>query len=233
MHINFMEQAFAMKHNQIIVFLVLIFAGAFLTSCASVSTMQTAGTVPEGEVRWAIASTGTGGNGETKASADPNFEAAVRYGATENFDIGLKVNFLGAQIGAKYQFLRGEFDLSLGLEAGYQWVRTNGTESPSTHVVEFHLPLLMEYHFNPYVGLAFGPKFMGLLMYDQDPREDIWQNDNSGLYVGLMIGLPLRLTDGIWFQPEFNIYGNAYDKAGNSFSNCIWQAGVAVFFGGL
>lgn len=223
-----------MKHHQIIVGLLLVLAGVLFTSCASVSTMQTAGTVPEGEIRWAIASTGTGGNGETKASADPNFEAAIRYGVAENFDIGLKVNFLGAQAGAKYQFMRGEFDLSLGLEAGYQWVRTNGTEKPSSHVIEFHLPLLMEYHFNPYVGLMFGPKLLGLVMFNQDDgREDIWQNDHSGLYVGLAIGLPLRLTEGIWFQPEFNIYGNAYDKAGNAFNNCIWQAGVSVFFGGL
>ena len=222
-----------MRHHHIMVFLLLVLACAMFTSCASVSTMQTAGTVPEGEIRWAIASTGTGGSGETKASADPNFEAAVRYGAAENLDIGLKVNFLGAQAGVKYQFLRGDFDLSLGFEAGYQWVRTNGTEKPSTHVIELHLPLLMEYHFNPYVGLMFGPKLLGLVRFDQDAREDIWQKDNSGLYVGLALGLPLRLTDGIWFQPEFNIYGNAYDKAGNTFNNCIWQAGVSVFFGGL
>ena len=82
--------------------------------------------------------------------------------------------------------------------------------------------------------MAMGVLLSGLVMFNQDDgREDIWQNDNSGLYVGLAIGLPLRLTEGIWFQPEFNIYGNAYDKAGNAFNNCIWQAGVSVFFGGL
>lgn len=220
-----------MKNTRLLTLLFLALSALMMSSCASVSTMQTAGTVPEGEVRWAIATTGTGGNGDTKPSADPNFEAAVRYGVSENADIGLKINFLGAQIGAKYQFLRGDFDLSMGLEAGYQWVRSSGTEDPSSHVLEFQLPILMEYHFNPYVGLAFGPKFMGVYVVETDTREDIWQN--SGFYVGLMIGLPLRLTEGIWFQPEFNIYGNAYDEAENSFTTTIWQIGVSVFFGGL
>ncbi len=214
------------------VLLAVVFSG-----CASVTTMQTAGVVPEGEVRWAIAATGTGGEGDTVPSADPNFEAAVRYGVAENFDIGLKINFLGAQFGAKYQFLRGDFDLSLGLEAGYQWVRTSGMDDPSSHLIELQLPLLMEYHFNPYVGLSFGPKLLGIADVHTDDRSDVW--DYSGLYVGLMIGLPLRLTDGIWFQPEFNIFSNAYakskltDKDRDCFSAVIWQAGVSVFFGGL
>lgn len=222
---------FVMKKSQALSLFLVILATLLFTGCASVSTMQTAGVVPEGEIRWAIASTGTGGEGDTKPSADPNFEASVRYGVAENVDIGLKLNFLGAQLGAKYQFLRGNFDLALDLEVGYQWVRTSGTDDPSSHVLEFQLPLLMEYHFNPYVGLSFGPKLLGIYVPKTDDREDIWKN--SGFYVGLMIGLPLRLTDGIWFQPEFNIYSNAYDEAENSFSTVLWQAGVSVFFGGL
>lgn len=220
-----------MKISQVLSLFFMVLLAFGFSSCASVSTMQTAGVVPEGEVRWAIASTGTGGAGDTKPSADPNFEAAVRYGVAPNTDIGLKINFLGAQLGAKYQFLKGDFDLSLGLEAGYQWVRSGATDAPSSHVLQFQLPLLMEYHFNPYVGLSFGPKFLGLYVAETDLREDIW--NNSGLYAGIMIGLPLRLTDGIWFQPEFNIYTNLYDEADNYFSTVMWQAGVSVFFGGL
>ena len=163
--------------------------------------------------------------------ADPNFEAAMRYGFAENWDFGVKINFLGAQLGVKYQPVKGDFDLGIGLEAGYQWVRSNGLDNPSSHLIQFQLPILMEYHFNPYVGLSFGPKFLGLLVAETDERADIWAD--SGFYVGLMIGLPLRLTDGIWFQPEFNVYANAYDEAENSFSTVLWQAGVSVFFGGL
>ena len=217
--------------KKITIILGVALSALFANACASVATMQTAGTVPEGEVRWAIASTGTGGNGDAKPTADPNFEAAVRYGVTDRIDAGLKINFLGAQIGAKYQALRGEFDLSIGLEAGYQWVRTSGTNDPSGHVFNLQLPVLMEYHFNPYIGLAFGPKLLGVIVAETDKREDIW--NDSGFYVGVMIGLPLRLTDGIWFQPEFNVYTNAYDGAENYFTNILWQAGVSVFFGGL
>ena len=218
-------------NKSVVLYFLLIMLSFGLASCASVSTMQTAGVVPEGEVRWAIASTGTGSDGDTQAMEDPNFEAAMRYGFAENWDFGVKINFLGAQLGVKYQPVKGDFDLGIGLEAGYQWVRSNGLDNPSSHLIQFQLPILMEYHFNPYVGLSFGPKFLGLLVAETDERADIWAD--SGFYVGLMIGLPLRLTDGIWFQPEFNVYANAYDEAENSFSTVLWQAGVSVFFGGL
>lgn len=229
---------------------IALSAALLATSCASVSTMQTPGVVPQGEVRWAISSSAAGADGDVQASADPNFEASVRYGAAENFDLGLKLNFAGAGVGIKYQFVRGDFDLALGLEAAYQYVRTSGTDKPASHVVVAQIPLLMEYHFNPYVGLAFGPKILGLYNSEIDnkstttdeggnevtietKRTDIWGNERSGLYVGLMVGLPLRLTEGIWFMPEINVYANAYDKAKDSFTNALWQASVSVFFGGL
>lgn len=234
---------------RLFLFIALIIA-LFATACASVSTMQTPGVVPQGEVRWAISSSAAGADGDVQASADPNFEASVRYGAAENLDMGLKINFAGAALGVKYQFLKGDFDLALGLEAGYQYVRTSGTDKPASHVVVGQIPLLMEYHFNPYVGLAFGPKILGLYNAEIDNeqkttdadgneitlktnRADIWGNERSGLYVGLMVGLPLRLTEGIWFMPEINVYANAYDKAKDSFTNALWQASVSVFFGGL
>lgn len=208
--------------------LLLLFLSLGFVSCASVSTMQTPGVVPEGEYRWALSASAAGGDGDAKASVDPNLEASFRYGIAEHVDIGLKINFLGAQLGAKYQFLSGDFDLALGLEVGYQWVRSFGNEDPSSHVLAFQMPLLMEYHFNPYVGLAFGPKVLGIYVAKTDERDDIW--GNSGLYLGLMLGLPLRLTKGIWFMPEINVYAPAYDEDKNSFNNVLWQASVSVFF---
>ena len=207
-----------------------------LNACASMSTMQTAGVVPEGEVRWAIATSGTGADGEhVAASAEPNFEAAVRYGVAENVDVGLKLSLLGVQVGGKYQMMRGDFDLSVGAEAGYQWLKSKDTggdpDDPSTHLITIQVPVLMEYHFNPYVGLAFGPKLAAVLPVKTDNRSDIWHD--KGFYIGWMMGLPLRLTTGVWFQPEFNIYTNAYDESKHYFSNALWQAGVSVFFGGL
>ena len=223
------------KHQALSIFLMFLLALMF-NACASVSTMQTAAVVPEGELRWAMASTATGTDGEqVSAKAEPNFEVGVRYGVAENVDIGLKLNFLGAQLGAKYQIMNGDFDLSIGLEAGYQWLKSKDTgddpDDPSTHAIILQLPLLMEYHFNPYVGLAFGPKLAGLVIAHTDNRTDLWQN--SGFYGGLMLGLPLRLTSGVWFMPEFNIYTNFYDESEGYFDKVIWHAGISVFFGGL
>ena len=62
-----------MSKNTLISLLFLLLSAFALSSCASVSTMQTAAVVPEGEIRWAIASTGTGSDGDTQAMADPNF----------------------------------------------------------------------------------------------------------------------------------------------------------------
>jgi len=214
------------------IFLLLSLIAALMSvSCASVSTMQTPGVVPQGEVRWAMSVSGAGGDGGVASSADPNFEAAVRYGLADSVDVGLKLSLLGAQVGAKYQFLQGDFDLAIGLEAGYQWIRISRDEPINSHVLAFQLPLMMEYHFNPYVGLAFGPKLLGVYVAKTDERADIW--GRSGFYAGLFVGLPLRLTEGIWFMPEVNIFSNVYDEAKKSFSNVLWQASVSVFFGGL
>lgn len=223
------------KQHILSIFLMFLIAMLF-NACASVSTVQTAAVVPEGEFRWAIASTGTGTDGENvNSSAEPNFEVALRYGVAPNVDVGVKLDFLGAQFGAKYQILNGDFDLSVGLEAGYQWLKSKDTggdpDDPSTHIIALQLPVLMEYHFNPYVGLSFGPKLLGLIAAKSDDRPDLW--DDSGFYGGLMIGLPLRLTTGVWFMPEFNIYTNFYDASDGYFDRVLWQAGVSVFFGGL
>lgn len=229
--VRFDQKEQDMSKNKLLSLFFLLLSAFALTSCASVSTMQTAAVVPEGEIRWAIASTGTGSDGDTLAMADPNFEASMRYGFAQDWDLGLKIDLLGAQFGIKYQPVAGEFDLGIGLELGYQWVRTNGLDDPSAHVLSAQLPILMEYHFNPYVGLAFGPKILGIYVPESDSRGDMW--GYSGLYTGIMVGLPLRLTDGIWFQPEINVYANAYDERENSFSTVLWHAGVSVFFGGL
>ncbi|MFA5623492.1 MAG: hypothetical protein WC966_00330 [Bradymonadales bacterium] len=191
--------------------------------------MQLPATVEKGEIQWAINASGAGGDGKnTSASTDPNFEAAIRYGVADNFDIGLKLNFLGAQIGAKYQLLRGNFDLSLGLEAGYQWVRTGGMDDPSSHVLSFQLPVYMEYHINPFVGISFGPKFLGIYVPKTDERTEIW--GSSAFYTGLMLGLPLRLAPGITLLPEVNVYASIVDENKDVFKAVLWQAGASVIF---
>ena len=116
------------KHHILSLGFLIFLLSMLLSSCASVSTMQTPGVVPEGDLRWSIATSGTGSDGEhVSSTAEPNFEGGVRYGVAENVDIGLKLDFLGAQIGAKYQFLKGNFDLALDLEVGYQWLKSKDT----------------------------------------------------------------------------------------------------------
>lgn len=218
-------------HNTSVRCLTMLFGFCVfvLSSCASVSTMQLAQTAPEGSLHWAINASGAGGDGKAvSASTDPNFEASVRYGVLDNFDIGLKLNFLGAQLGAKYQFLSGTFDMSVGLEAGYQWVRTGGMDDPSSHVLSFQLPIYMEYHFNPYIGLSFGPKFLGIYVPESDERSEIW--GKSAFYTGIMLGLPLRIAPGIILVPEINIYASVVDENKDVFKALLWQAGAAVIF---
>ena len=228
-----------MKKTPFVLFIALLLACLF-SGCASVSTLQVPGTVPKGEVRYGLNVSATGGTGDADSSTDPNFEASFRWGIVDHFDLGLKINLLGAQIGAKYQFLEGNFDLALGLELGYQYVLVGGTEDPKTHLLAAQLPLLMEYHFNEYVGLAFGPKFLGVYAIqvevrdDKDeiiPRTDIW--GKSGFYAGFMLGLPLRLVHGMWIMPEINFYTSVVDEDKNIFNNFLWQAGVSVYFGSV
>ncbi len=208
----------------------LFVAVAAASGCASFSAMQTAHTVAEGEVRYAVSLQGVGGGGAPLSSFEPGVEGSVRYGIAEDWDVGLKLHLLGAQAGAKVQLMRGDFDLALALEGGYGWVWSAGIDAPRSHVLVVRLPLLMEQHLHEIVGLTFGPELSGVWAVAGAERGDVY--GDTALYGGGRLGVVLRLLSNLWLMPE--VMGQVSLVGGDSFgSNIIWQGGMTFFFGAL
>src|SRR6185436_17269080 len=104
-------------------------ASLVLAGCPSLSTLQTPRTVPQGQVRFGLGLEGVGiktasrtSNGTNFPATSvtlPQFEFSTRYGLTDNLDIGGKLYFFGAELGLKYQPVRGDLDLAIAPAASY------------------------------------------------------------------------------------------------------------------
>ena len=89
------------------------------TGCPSLSTLQTPRTVPKGQVRFAFAPEVVGAHTTGDTATAPQTEFAIRYGVSDDIDIGAKLYLLGAEFGAKFMLLRGGLDLAVAPSASY------------------------------------------------------------------------------------------------------------------
>lgn len=212
-------------------------ATAFLNvGCPSLSTLQTPRTVPEGEVRFAVGAETVGLAAEGDAVTFPQVEFGARYGVAENFDVGAKIYLLGAEIGMKWQFLRGGFDMAVAPAISFaSFSASDGSGGSSTvSFLYLHLPFLMGANLSDRVTLSFGPKFMYALIFGDvtSSTGDADFDAVSGLFGGLYLGLPIRLGSAFWIAPEINVYTNLVNDGGDSFTVAIWQGGLGFYFGG-
>jgi hypothetical protein len=144
-----------------------------LTGCPSLSTMQTPRTVPQGQVRFGLGfeavgiktaartDSSTGTTTPSESVTFPQFELTLRYGVTDNLDIGGKLYLIGAEAGFKYQFLRGPLDVAIAPAASYISIgSSSGDTSSSVSATYLHLPVLFGFNLNDNVAISFGPKFL-------------------------------------------------------------------------
>ena len=144
-----------------------------LAGCPSLSTLQTPRTVPQGEVRFGLGfeavgiktaahtDSATGTTTPSQSVTFPQFEFTARYGLTDNIDIGGKLYLIGAELGLKYQFLRGPLDVAIAPAASYiSFGSSNDSSSSSISATYLHLPLLFGLNLNENFALSFGPKLL-------------------------------------------------------------------------
>ncbi len=212
-----------------------------LAGCPSLSTMQTPRTVPQGQVRLGLGfealgiktASHTDSTGQTVPGESltlPQFEFAARYGLTDNMDIGGKLYFFGAELGLKYQFLRGPLDVAIAPAASYISIgsSSNGS-SGSISATYLHLPVLFGFNLNENVVLSFGPKFLYTIA--SVTTSDSSSNDRSsaatsGLWLGGYVSLPLKVGHAFWIAPEINVYRPLKEDV------LLYQGGLALLFGG-
>jgi hypothetical protein len=210
-----------------------------LAGCASFSTMQTPSTVPKGEVRLGFSAEqvrfSTGDVGVTL----PQIEVGVRYGLTDDVDVGGKVYLAGAEAGLKFQFLRGPLDVAIAPAVSYMSMgSTNSTtnsdgvttsSSAGVSLIGLHAPLLIGVNLTDKVTIGFGPKFLYLIGSATARAGGEENSGTEGLaFMGGFVNLPIRIGKAVWLAPEIN----AYKPMGESVAGLIWQGGVAFLFGG-
>ncbi len=211
-----------------------------LAGCPSLSTMQTPRTVPQGQVRLGLGfealgiktAAHTDSNGQSVPGESitlPQFEFAARYGLTDNLDIGGKLYFFGAELGLKYQFLRGPLDVAIAPAASYISIgsSSNGS-SGSISATYLHLPVLFGLNLNENVVLSFGPKFLYTIasVTTSDSTSGRSSAATSGLWVGGYVSLPLKVGHAFWIAPEINVYRPLKEDV------LLYQGGLALLFGG-
>ena len=209
-----------------------------LWACPSFSTMQTVRTVPEGEIRGAVSAhwLGIGDVGI------PQFELGLRYGLTDSLDLGAKLYSVGAEIGMKYQAVRGAFDLSIAPAVSYFGISTDDTNdegvksSASVHLIYMHLPLLMGYNVSESITLGFGPKFLYILAFGSgnfsDDEDSVSASaSGDGMMGGAFVSVIFKIGKAFWIGPEINIYTNLTGNA-DAFANVFYQGGIALYLGG-
>jgi hypothetical protein len=212
-----------------------------LAGCPSLSTMQTPRTVPQGQVRFGIGFEAVGiktaartdsASGVTTPAQSvtfPQFEFTARYGLTDNLDIGGKLYLIGAELGLKYQFLRGPLDVAIAPAASYiSFGSSSDSSSGSISATYLHLPLLFGLNLNDTVTISFGPKLLYTIasVTTSNSTNDRSSAATSGLWVGGYVSLPLKVGRAFWIAPEINVYRPLKEDI------LIYQGGLALLFGG-
>lgn len=147
--------------------LFCVFLALFFTNCASLTGFQTGRTVGEGNGEFMISLNASQSpdfdfNFDSSDSTEvdnlffPNIEVSGRYGITEKFDMGARLNtFLNIAIDGKYQILGDqESDVALSVGAG---VGTFGLFSALWNV---QVPLYFSFHPNESIDLYINPRYI-------------------------------------------------------------------------
>jgi hypothetical protein len=210
-----------------------------LTGCPSLSTMQTPRTVPQGQVRFGLGFEAVGiktaartdSSGTTTPSQSvtfPQLELTLRYGVTDNLDVGGKLYLIGAEAGFKYQFLRGPLDVAVAPAASYiSFGSSSGSSSSSISATYLHLPVLFGINLNDNVAISFGPKLLyTIASVSAGDTSDRASAATSGLWLGGYVSLPLKVGSAFWIAPELNVYRPLKEDV------LVYQGGLALLFGG-
>ena len=211
-----------------------------LSGCPSLSTMQTPRTVPQGQVRFGLGfeavgiktsartDSSTGTTTPSQSVTFPQLELTLRYGVTDNLDIGGKLYLIGAEAGFEVSVLawparRGDCACRL-VHLDWQLQRQLVELISATYL---HLPLLFGLNINENVALSFGPKFLyTIASVTAGDTSDRASAATSGLWVGGYVSLPLKVGHAFWVAPEINVYRPLKEDV------LLYQGGLALLFGG-
>jgi hypothetical protein len=192
----------------IIPLLILI----LFSSCASMSTMQTARTTDKNKFAYIVGLSVVKtdipiGTIDTIKINAPVVDLGVRYGVTDKLDVGAKISIIGtATIDVKYQFLGDKTSKiagSIGLGGGYISLQINASK---IHLYDFMLPVYFSYHPTNWLGLYCCPKYVFRITNNNDYINNTITNISSHWY-GATGGI--RIGKRIAFLAEYSYFGTS------------------------
>ncbi len=168
-----------------------LIANALTTGCVSMSTLQTARTLEEGQTQQTFG----GGTYQSKtkdAGVDietnlPYLEYSYRMGLKKDIDLGLKLTLIGSYAAdVKYQFYNSEsFAASTGLGLGYMSYKiTSGSTEKEVQYIDVMVPLYLSYDFSKSFAVYMSPKFI----YRSASGDASGSDQIKGLGIGTKIG---------------------------------------------
>lgn len=169
-----------------------------LSSCISMSSMQTARTLGQGNTEGAIGVSRVKyefvSAEDTISEKSYTGEIDYRYGITDKLDVGVKASLIGTSGAyAKYQFLgdnKSPFAGSVGAGLGFLTIESGqGEFATKSKTTDFSIPLFFSYHPNDWLALYTSPRYTLRNIKNSDASgsegsTDHWYGATTGIRLG-------------------------------------------------
>lgn len=154
--------------------LLLFFVVISITSCAQLSSLQTAKVVGKGKATISGGAFGYAVQDENAAGGElgnvvlPHIEIGGRYGISNSFDMGLKISTGGnGLLDGKIQFAGDqESRFAVAIGGGFEWQFSDA--GFDTQVFRAHLPFYVSFHPNEKSGIYVVPRYVYQYVSDSD-----------------------------------------------------------------
>lgn len=189
--------------------LVLVGLSFLLGACTSISSLQTAKTTPKGKfshtfglgsINAKVTTNGvTGVKGDTGSSVSlPMIEYMIRYGATEDIDVGFKTSGFSHGVDGKWRFYQ-DGPLHLAVGGGLSLLSTEvttGSQKTKYTLTDFILPFYASYTFSKTVTGYVVPKYINRSVSGNG-------TSGSGSFTGASVGAQWGEKKGFLFELTF------------------------------
>jgi len=218
--------------------LALVFASF---GCATIGTYETANTLGQGKLQFAIEPAYESFAGSGTTVSVPRIDFAGRYGVSDSVDIGARAGTSFIEFLTKFQLTdhaQKSVVLSLAPRVGGL---VAGGEGSTGGLINVTLPFLIGIGVGEGSQLIIGPKLLNILVFSSSGGDS---GTADILLAGTTLGYSAKLGDNFRLLPEFGIVfpivGSARASSGGSSvsstdligGGVIFQIGVGFLFGG-
>lgn len=209
-------------------------AVACLTGCPSFTTLGLARPLKKGSTQIVIAPEYENAtfvlNGTAFPVTLPQGELAVSYGVSDNFELGAKAWFFGAELNGKFGLIQSptmDSGMDLAFSPGLSYVGI-GAGGGSVNLLTVSLPLQVGLNFGGN-QLVLSPKVIDYLL--------VSGGAGNLVVAGGSVGLALKLGDELRLMPQvtamYPLLAASGSGAGTTgFQGVLLQGGISLLFGG-